>query len=350
MRSNGHEPAPRNNIERYLAGSRGVKAAPTCGVRRRTIVHVDGVFQGIRTGVAEMTVTRSARLAGAALCVAVAAGCAQPTAGQPVANRAAAEQATTDAVKRGLDAFQSHFVNLGNEHAKVYNYLNYGDLKITTEHESYKVGSPPAILYKRRYSEDGDWSMEVTPAKSEVDYIKLDKDHTFLAPTPWVTVPSLYKDGFENCFVLTAWVACHLDTAIGQTRLDAGDQQPSEARSTDDGFEVTTGAQLKIMMSEGFISIPEDKRDGLTERQLQKVVPVVLKFDEDMNFTGFEIRDSIADGDATPLELQLEYEVVGPASKDDIPDAPSASQITAITDKAAVDAFFDKFNDRTPEN
>jgi hypothetical protein len=296
-----------------------------------------------------MTVTRTLRWAGAVLCAVAVASCAKPTAGQPVADRAAAEQATVDAVKRGMDAFQSHFVNLGNEHARVYNYLNYGDLKITTEHETYKVGDPPAVLYKRRYSEDGDWSETVSPPRSPVDYIKLDSDHAFLAPTPWVTTPSLYAEDFQNCWLLTAWVACHLETAIGQTKLDAPEDQPSEARATENGFEVTTGAQLKIMMDEFIISIPEEKRDGLTERQLQTVLPVVLKFDEDMNFTGFSIRDSVPDGDATPLELQLEYEVIGKATKTDIPDAPDAAQVTAITDKAAVDAFFEKFNDRNAE-
>jgi hypothetical protein len=295
-----------------------------------------------------MTVTRSARLACAVLCAAVLTACAQPTSGQPVADRAAAEKATDDAVRRGIEAFESHFNNLGNEHARVYNYLNYGDTKITTEHESWKAGNPPAILYKRRFSEDGDWSETIWQPGSQVDYIKLDADHKFLAPTPWVSVPSLYKDGFETCFLLTAWVACHLDKAIGQTKLDAPDDLPNEARSTADGFEVTTGAQLKIMLDEGFISIPEEKRDGLTDRQLAKVVPVVLSFDHDMGFTGFEIRDSITDGDATPLELQLEYEVIGSATKDDVPDPPEASQVTAITDQAAADAFWDKFNDRTP--
>lgn len=297
-----------------------------------------------------MTVTRPARLAAAVLCVAVAAGCAQPAAGRPVADRAAAEQATTDAVKRGIEAFQSHFVDLGDEHARVYNYLNYGDVRITTEHESYKVGDPPAILYKRRFEEDGDWSETVWPSGSPVDYIKLDADHAFLAKTPWVSVPSLWKDGFENCFLLTAWVACHLDKAIGQTKLDAPDEQPSDARATDDGFEVTTGALLKVMMDEGFISIPEEDRDGLTDRMLNTVVPVVLKFDKEMAFTGFEIRDTISDGDATPLELQLEYEVIGKATKDDIPDAPAAAEVTSIADATAVQQFWDTFNDRTPEN
>lgn len=297
-----------------------------------------------------MTVTRTARLAGAVLCVAVAAGCAQPTAGQPTADRAAAEKATADAVERGLDAFQQYFVNLGDDHARVYNYLSYGDVKITTEHETWKVGDPPDILFKRRFTEDGGWSETIYQAKSPVDYIKLDPEHAFMAPTPWVSVPALYKDGFDNCYLLTAWVACHLDKAIGETKLDAPDQQPRQARVTEDGFEVTTGAMLKSMLEEGFISIPEDKRAGFTDRQLAKVVPVVLRFDENMTLTGFEIRATVTDGDATPLELQLEYEALGKATEDDIPDQPADAQVTPITDKAAVDAFFTKFNDRTPDS
>lgn len=297
-----------------------------------------------------MTVTRSARLAGAVLCLAVLTGCAQPVTGSPRANRASADQATDDAVKRGLDAFRSHFANLGNEHARVYNYLNYGDVKITTEHETWKVGDPPDILFKRRFTEDGGWSETLYQAKSDVDYIKLDPEHAFMAPTPWVSVPGLYKDGFDNCLMLTAWVACHLDKAIGETKLDAADQQPHEARTTEDGFQVTTGAMLKSMLDEGFISIPEDKRESITDRQLKKVVPVVLRFDQNMEFTGFEIRDTVTDADATPLELQLEYEALGKATKDDIPKQPGTAQVTAITDQAALDAFWAKFNDRTPES
>lgn len=294
-----------------------------------------------------MRVTRSG-LACAVLCVAVAAaGCAQPTAGSPVADRGAAEQATADAVKRGIDAFQEHFERLGDEHARVYNYLNYGDVKITTEHESFKVGSNPTLLLKRKYKADGDWSVTLTPYKSPVEYIKLDADHAFLAPTPWVTVPSLYAEGFSNnCDLLTAWVACNVDQTIGQTALDAPDQQPSEARKTDDGFEVTTGALLGLMVEEGFISIPEEKRDGLTEPMLETVVPIVLRFDDQMSFLGFEIRDTVDDGDATPLQLQLEYEVIGQARASDIPDPPPASEITAITDEKALEAFWKKFNDK----
>ncbi|HEX6357045.1 hypothetical protein [Actinophytocola sp.] len=296
-----------------------------------------------------MNITRSARLVGTVLCVVAAAGCAQPTTGEPVADEAAAEQATADAVERGLEEFQDHFVNLGDEHARVYNYLNYGDVKITTEHESFKVGEPPTVLTKRRFTGDGDWSQTLWPNASPVDYIELDSDHAFLAPTPWVSVPSLFTGGFDNCFVITAWVACHLDAAIGQTKLDMPDRQRNDARATDDGFEVITGATLGTMVDEGFISIAEEDRE-FTDRMLNTMIPVVIRFDREMNFTGLEIRDTVTDGDATPLELQLEYEVIGEATKDDLPDQPAAADVTAITDQAAAGQFFDKFNDRTPEN
>jgi hypothetical protein len=298
-----------------------------------------------------MRVTRvTRRLACAVVCVAVTAGCAQPTAGRPVADRATAEQATADAVKRGLDAFQDHFANFGDEHARVYNYLNFGDTKITTEHESFKVGDPAALLQKRRFAADGDWSERVTPPGSKVDYIKLDSDHAFMAPTPWVSVPSIYADGFETCLLLTAWAACNVDTSIGQTALDVPDDQPSEARATEDGFEVTTGALLGVMLDEGIVSIPEDQRDALTEPMRKTVVPVTIRLDHAMKFTGLEVRGTVTGGDAPKLEIQLEYEVLGEAEESDIPDAPPASEVTAITGQAALDAFWEKFNDRTPEN
>lgn len=298
-----------------------------------------------------MRVTRVTRLlAGAVLCVAVTAGCAQPVTGRPVADRATAEQATTAAVQRGIDAFQEHFTNFGDEHARVYNYLNHGDTKITTEHESFKVGDPPAILSKRRFASDGDWSETFTPPESPVDYIKLDKDHQFLAPTPYVSVPSLYASGFNTCGLLTAWAACNVDTSIGQTKLDAPDEQPSEARATEDGFEVTTGALLGVMLDEGIVSVPEEKREELTERMRKTVVPVTIRLDHSMKFTGFVVRGTVSDGDATKLEIQLEYEVLGTATESDLPEAPAAKDVTAITDKAALDAFWEKFNDRTPEN
>jgi hypothetical protein len=298
-----------------------------------------------------MSVTRVTRpIAGALLCAVLAAGCAQPSPGRPVADRASAEQATADAVERGIDAFQEHFTAFGDEHARVYNYLNYGDTRITTEHESFKVGAPPAILSKRRFAADGDWAETLTPAGSKLDYIKLDSAHQFLAPTPWVSVPSLYADGFNTCSLLTAWAACNVDTSIGQTKLDAPDEQPHEARATEDGFEVTTGALLGVMLDEGIVSVPEDKRGDLTDRMLKTVVPVTIRLDHAMEFTGLVVRGTVADGDATKLEIQLEYEVLGEAEESDLPEQPAAKDVTAITDKAALDQFWEKLNDRTPEN
>ncbi|MFC4853284.1 hypothetical protein [Actinophytocola glycyrrhizae] len=297
-----------------------------------------------------MRVTRvTRRLVYALVGVALTVGCAQPTTGRPVADRETAAKATADAVRRGIDAFQDHFTNFGDEHARVYNYLNFGDTKITTEHESFKVGDPPAIVTKRRYSADGDWSETFTPPGSPVDYIKLDEDHRFLAPTPYVSVPSLYANGFQTCILLTAWAACNVDTSIGQTALDAPEEQPSEARATEDGFEVTTGALLGVMLDEGIVSVPEEQRGDLTEPMLNTVVPVTIRLDDAMEFTGFEVRGAVTGGDAPKLEIQLEYEVLGEAEESDLPDVPDEAEITAITDKAALEQFWEKFNDRTPE-
>ncbi len=278
-------------------------------------------------------------------CSSAATGCTRATAGTATPDRAAADAIT---VKAGITAFQEHFADLGDEHAKVYNFLNYGDIQLTTEHESYKYGDPPITVLERRRDKESDSSAILHPPDDTMDYVRLDQRHASLAPTPWVAVPTLYQDGFQTCFLLTAWLACHLDNAISQTRLDAPDRQPARARETGDGVEVTTGALLGQMIDEGFIGIPTDRQDEITAQMRDQVVPVTIKLDRDMRFTGFEIRGTVDDGRTEPLELQIGYEVLGDSHPDDFPDKPVASDLTVITDQANADRFWDDFNSREP--
>jgi len=274
------------------------------------------------------------------------AGCAQPTAGTPAPDRVAADRIARETA---ITAFQEHFKNLGDEHARVHNYLNYGDTRITTEHESYKYGDPPITVLMRQQDEDADQSVILHPPESPLDYVRLDERHAHLAPTPWVSVPTLYQSGFQTCFLLTAWVACHLDNALAQTKLEAPDRLPNQVVRTDEGVDVTTGALLGLMIDEGFISIPEDQRDGITDAMRDQVVPVTIQLDKEMEFTGFEIRGKVTDGDATPLELQIGYEVLGEATEEDFPEVPEAGELTNITDPKKVDEFWAEFNSRDPK-
>jgi hypothetical protein len=288
--------------------------------------------------------TRGAALA--AVLLLAATGCAQSAAGTPVPDDKAADAIM---VKDGIKAFQDHFEDLGDEHAKVYNFLNYDDIELNTEHESHKYGNPPITVLERHRLDVDDTASILHPADDPLDYVRLDKAHSHLAPTPWVSVPTLYQDGFETCFLLTAWLACHLDNAITQTTLDAGDRQPAQARETDDGIEVTTGALLGLMIDEGFIGIPEEQRSEITAQMRDQVVPVTIKFDRDMKFTSFEIRGKVDDGKAKPLELQIGYEVLGESTENDFPDRPVPGETTAITDQAKADKFWEDFNSRVPE-
>ena len=137
-----------------------------------------------------------------------------------------------------------------------------------------------------RHGVDGsDTAVILHPPDDPVDYVRLDERHANLAPTPWVSTPTLYQNGFETCFLLTAWLACHLDNAIAQTKLEAPDRQPEESRETEDGVEVTTGALLGLMIDEGFIGIPDERRDEVDPQMRDEVVPVVIRFDGDMKLT-----------------------------------------------------------------
>ncbi|OLF15628.1 hypothetical protein [Actinophytocola xanthii] len=289
---------------------------------------------------------RIGRVTAGLLAVVMLAGCAKATAGTPEANKAAADRILADAA---LTAFQDHFRELGDEHARVFNYLNFGDTKITSEHESFKLGNPPMTVLLRTRDDESEPSAVLHPPDAPLDYVRLDEGHAHLAPTPWVSVPSLYGDEFQTCFLLTAWLACHLDSALAQTKVELREEMPREAVRTEDGVTVTTGALLGLMIEEGFISIPEEERDKVTDAMRDQIVPVTIELDAEMRFTGFEIRGKVADGDATPLELQIGYEVLGTATEEDFPEVPPADQITNISDPAKADEFWEKFNSRDPE-
>jgi hypothetical protein len=288
---------------------------------------------------------RIGRVAAGLFAVVMLAGCATATAGTPAANKAATDRILADA---GMKAFQDHFSELGDEHARVFNYLNFGDTKITSEHESFKLGDPPmTVLLRTR--DDSEPSAVLHPPDAPLDYVRLDERHAHLAPTPWVSVPSLYGDEFQTCFLLTAWLACHLDSALAQTKVELRDDMPREATRTEDGVTVTTGALLGLMLEEGFISIPEEEQAEVTDAMREQVVPVTIELDAEMRFTGFEIRGKVSDGEATPLELQIGYEVLGTSSEDDFPEVPPADQLTNISDPNKADQFWEEFNARDPE-
>jgi hypothetical protein len=293
-----------------------------------------------------MAVRRPGRVVAlAAVVLLTATACAQATAGQAAPNQEAADKIL---VKDGIKAFQDHFSNLGDEHAKVYNFLNYDDIQLTTEHESHKYGDPPVTVLERRRDKESDASAILHKPDDTVDYVRLDERHAYLAPTPWVSVPTLYLDGFETCYLLTAWLACHLDNAIAQTKVEARDRQPARSQRTADGVEVTTGALLGLMLDEGIIGIPEERQAEISAQMRDQIVPVVIKLDSRMKFTGFEIRGKIDDGKSEPLELQVGYEVLGKSAPEDFPDTPASSDLTTITDETKADKFWEGFNSRTP--
>lgn len=280
-----------------------------------------------------------------ALAVTLLSGCARAVPGEARANQQAADAAMAAAYERGIAAFQAHFRRLGDETAAVYNYLVYGDTKRTNEFESAKLGDPPATLLTKRRDESDDPITWLHPAGAEVDYVRLDRGHAHLAPTPWVSLPTIYpkERRFDPHLLLTSWVAVKLDNAISETKLSVPDRQPHTVRpKPDGGFELHTGATLEAMIEEGIASVPDELKSKVTPEMKATVLPVRMDFGPDWEFRAFEVRATVP-GDPQ-LQIQIGYEVTGTASKDDFPAAPQPAEVTPITDKAAVQTFQDELS------
>jgi hypothetical protein len=278
----------------------------------------------------------------ATLLAAVAlSGCARPVSGTATPNQAAADAAMTAAYGRALGEFEAHFAHLGDEKAKVYNYFTWGETKRTNEFESAKLGNPPATLVTKRRDESDETMLTLHPAGADVDYVRLDRAHASLAPTPWVSLPTAFPKelGFDPHSLLTSWVAVKLDLAMDQTKLDAPDQQQRTVTVTGDGYELHSGVTLGTMIDQGIATVPDELKSKVTPEMKATVLPVRMNFDPNWRFRSFEVAATVP-GDPE-LRIQIGYEVAGTAAKSEFPAAPAPAEVTAITDKAAVAKFYD---------
>jgi hypothetical protein len=292
-------------------------------------------------------------IVGVALAAVLLAGCGRSVAGSAQPNRAESDRATAAAYAKGIEAFQAHFRRLGDEKAKVYNYFIFGDTRRTNEFESAKLGDPPATTWvktreKSGGANDGDPVTFLHPADAEVDYLKLDRRHARLAPTPWVSVPTTSPKGvpFDPISLVTSWVAVKLDAALSQTKLDAPDRQERTVRSTRDGYELHSGITLKSAIDGNLASVPDELKGKVPTDMTSAVIPVRIDFGPNWEFRKFEVVGTVP-GDPE-LRIQVGYEVAGEASRNQFPPTPQPAEVTAITDSAAVDKFYDDLSKNEP--
>lgn len=285
----------------------------------------------------------------AALAGVLLAGCAQAVSGSPQADKGKADEAMATLFERSIKAFRDHFENLGDEKGKVFNYLRFGSKNRNREFEVVKQGTrTPSLLVKQSDGEPGDSYDEFHPSGANVDYVRLGDKHAHLAPTPWVSVPTIYPKSspVNPCSTLNAFVGCRMDRALAQTKLDAPDRQPRQTAGTPDGgTEISTGITLKNAIDEDLVVPPAELADKVTAEMKNEILGVRIEFGPDGKFRKFEMRSTV--NGETPVKVELGYEVTGESSDDDFPKVPKPNEVTALTDKAAVDKFWDDIaNDR----
>jgi hypothetical protein len=286
---------------------------------------------------------RRTRLATAVVAAVLLAGCAHAVSGTAVANPRDAAKASAAAYEAGMKAFTDHFNNLSDEKGHSYYYARYGGKTLNREVDNLMLGEPPALLSKIKGAKDGDDFDKFHPAGSNLDYVRLGANLAKLAPTPWVSMSTVFpKDGFFTpCSLDGISSACGLSQALGQTKLESPDGVTKEARQNPDGtLEIHTGVTLNNFLEYKVMVFGDAVKKQLTPDMLKAVIPVTITLDSSGRFLKFELRTTI-DGEPTPLELQLGYEAHGRSATADFPSLPSADQITALPDKAAETKFWD---------
>lgn len=240
-----------------------------------------------------------------------------------------------------------------------YVHMRVGDNTLGWQSRVALVGNPPAVVYRRSSAFEGLMIDYVHYPGDSVDYFVLGDAFTDLAPTRWVgrqwspySPDNALAMGLGGlCLVEGLGDACHINDAIYYTEnSEAAERARRDVTVDEDGaVHVRTEVTLDAMLEAGVIDVSEEVLVEWTDEAFATLVPASFWLDAEGMLRKIEVNGVVplVDGE-DDLYIQAGFESTGPASGEDVPQLPSADEITYVS-KAEWDAMLDVINDRIVE-
>ncbi|MCE7005782.1 hypothetical protein LWC34_23560 [Kibdelosporangium philippinense] len=276
------------------------------------------------------------------LAVLLVAGCGQSVAGSPVPNSEAAKKSAERLYNQGISAISGYFTNVNNFRGSLFFYAAVNDRKSGSDIDVAMRGAPGeqySLMTKHRSKTPPGYDYDVySPAGSALDYVRLGKAYTSIAPTPWVSLPTI-SDGYV-CAISGLQTLCKLVDA-----LRAVDKAPPPGRITtasrlpDGRTEVRTEITLKAFIDNRVIGMPADVAGLIEPEMMSKLVPLKIMLSSDGALQGVEVKGAVQ-GTKSRVELEVGYEARGTAVPADFPPQPQAGDVTALPDETARSDFW----------
>ncbi|WP_297544186.1 hypothetical protein [Amycolatopsis sp.] len=180
------------------------------------------------------------------------------------------------------------------------------------------------------------------PAGSPADYVLLGPLYNSLEPTPWVSMPHLAGD-YGPCITGDTYhMACKMLGAVA--RATKKGQAVKSAKHLADGTVVLQAdVSLQDFQDAQVVVIPQAVLDKTADQVHQQLIHATITITPQGTLQQIEMVAKFPSTDKagkdSPFDIDYHFQIVGPATPADIPQAPDASQVTVLPDQAAVDEF-----------
>ncbi|MBE1467224.1 hypothetical protein [Kibdelosporangium phytohabitans] len=284
-----------------------------------------------------MRVTRLALVA-----LLLTAGCGQSVTGVAVPDPEAARQATAGLYSSSVKAVEKYIRETRDFRGTIFFYAAVNERKSGSDVDITMRGVPPSTIIKSRSKTPPGYDYDIYhPANDPLDYVRLGKAYTSIAPTPWVSMQTTGAD--IDCAITGIQTLCKIISA-----LDATDKAPPPGRDTtgtrlpDGSTEVRTDITLKAFVDNAVINIPADVAKLIDPELMSRLVAVKIVVNSDRTLRKAEVRGEVRSA-KTKVQVEVGYESRGPSDATDFPAAPPPGEITALpADRAARTDFWNR--------
>lgn len=222
-------------------------------------------------------------------------------------------------------------------------FARFDSRKINSTITAIQLGDPPARLSKNHSNLDSNEYLDsYHPANSPVEYLLLGPVYASLAPTHWVSTPYTAGD-LNECYWSGAQDVCKMLQAVSDSidggKVDGGKAAKSANSLPGGAVELTAEVTLSAFLDNRVIVFPDSISSQFDASMKSRPLQTKITLDADGKLTDLKMSGRI-DGDGHQLEINIHYRLDGVPTDNDLPKVPAASEVTALTDSAAVSDFY----------
>lgn len=279
----------------------------------------------------------------ATLSILLVSGCTSAKTGKGIADGDEAAAYVSAKFAENLRSLSDDLARYEPRKSRLRHHIELDD---KTSHKTYtaiQLGSPPDRYVKAQLSNNpSEYLVTFHPARSKVKYLLLGPHYGSLAPTPWVSMP---YSGWNRgpCAWLGYETACRMLGTVADA-AQRGNAAKKATSLSDGSVKLQAEVTLRDFLKNKVIVFPDNLASRITSEMKAEPIKTMVRLDPDGGLRRITMNATITGG-GHRLRIQLEYQVLEPPTKSDLPDAPAKDKVTKLEGEAAVDDFYRRLNE-----